>query len=304
MSTQASSRSKFHFRLSELLIATALVAVASAWPLALIFVVPLIVTRVFKRMGYGGYAPVLSMIGLSLVLGALFSFSYWHYPFGQPSTLAELRTISAVDQLSEISGLNSAGPSNPPATIVKLPPANALYWNQRGELDAADRLIAEFANRTVMIRSTEPISSQVLTSIWKAANRAGLLIDGESGYPDTKSLRGYVGIARSGDGGRFAFATLMGGQQSNDHYPYYEFVVPLDREDVTVANSQWFYVDISGLEGMTWLGLSVIAFVLMLPVTLLLQLWSVSWQRRTERRLQAAGGQAARDAGNKELQVR
>jgi hypothetical protein len=285
MSPQTSSRNKFRFSLTELLAATGLIALASAWPLTLIFVVPLVVTSVFKRMGYGGYAPVLSVIALSLVVGVLFSLSYWRYAFIQPSTLAELRTITAVDQLSEITGLNSRGSLDPPAAIVKLPPANTNYWNLRGELDGADRIIAQFADRNVTIRSAEPISSELLISIWKAANRNSLLVDGEAGYPDTKSLRGYVGIARR-NSGRFAFATLLGGQQSNDHYPYYEFIVPLDRDELAVESSQWFYVDIAGIEGINWLGFSVMAFVVMLPITILLQVWWVFWQRRTERRLQ------------------
>ncbi len=233
------SRSRFRFNLSELLAVMALVSLSLVWPLILVFVVPLIGTKACKRMGYGSYAPVIATIGLSMALGVLFSFSYWHYPFEQPSTLAELCNIKAVEQLSWVSGLDSAGLSDPPAAIVNLP-AGTLYWNNARELDAVDRIIAEFANRHVAIRSSTPIPIEVLTSIWTAADQAGLLISGEGGYPDTKSLHGYIGIAHKHNGSRFAFAALMGGQQSNDHYPYYEFVVPMDQEKLAVESSHWF----------------------------------------------------------------
>lgn len=293
MSVGIQSPSKFRFSLGELLGAIALVAVGLTWPLVLFFVVPLIITRIHTRMGYGSFVPVIATIVFSMALGVLFSFCYWHYPFKQPSTLPYLRNIDSVDQLSWISGLDSKGGSDPSTAITYFLPASKFHWNNAGELDGVDRILAEFENRNVVIRSTDPVSKDVLASLWNAANSAGLLISGEAGYPDTKLLRGYVGTARKSGGERFAFAALMGGQQSNDHYPYYEFVVPLERDKLTIESSQWFYVDISSLEGMNWLGLSVIAFLLMLPITIMLQMLWAFFQRRAERRSQVPAQAAA-----------
>jgi hypothetical protein len=288
MSDTARSRHRFRFSLGELLVAFALVAIGLTWPLTTIFVLPLLATKIFRQMGYGSYAPVISTIGLSMIVGVLISYSYWHYPFETPATLAPLRKIGRIDQLSQIIDLGPAGPAQPAVAMAKLPPASSLYWNQQRQLDGADRLIAEFVSRNTQILSAEPVSNEVLMAVWNAADRAGLLISGESGYPNTKTLRGYVGIARERDGSRFAFAALIGREQSNDHYPYYEFVVPLDQKELVVSSSQWFYVDISGIEGINWLAMSVLAFVVMMPLTLLLQLWWIVRQRKGESRARPA----------------
>jgi hypothetical protein len=263
-------------------VSVALVAVGLTWPLTLVFLLPLAATYVFRRLGHGSVAPVLSTIALSMIIGVLISYRYWHYPFVQPATLSKLQTITTIDQLSQIGELGPAGPMQPAVPFRKFAPANSLYWNQQHQLDGADRLIAEFVDRNVQILSMEPISKEVLTSIWNAANNTGLLVEGEPGYPKTKTLRGYVGIARESDGSRFAIAALIGYEQSNDHYPYYEFVVPLDQKVATVSSSRWFYVDIAGLEGLNWLHISVVAFVVMAPFTLLLQLWRIVRQRKIQ----------------------
>jgi hypothetical protein len=279
MSSSNASRGQFRFSLRELLVAMVLLAASFTWPLLFFFVVPLIVTRVLSQMGYGSYAPIVVASAASLVGGVLISFYYWHYTFAQPSVLASLRELRSIDQLSWVEGLKSGKHPTPGVPIAYFPPASKLTWNTPTELVAEDRILAEFGQHKVAIRSTEPISPELLGSMWNAAEQSGLLITGEPRYPDTKSLRGHVGIARGRDGSRFAFAALMGGQHSNDHYPYYEFVVPLDRDKLSIETAQWFYLDIAGMEGANWLGFATIIFIVMMPVTIALQLmWT--WRKK------------------------
>ena len=256
-----------------------LLAASLTWPLLFFYVVPLIVARILSPTDYGLYAPIVIAIAASLAGGVLLSFYYWHYPFAQPSVLASLRELRSVDQLCWVEGLKSEMHPTPGVPIAYFPPSSKLNWNTPTELAAVDRIMAEFGKHKVAIRSTEPISPGLLGSMWKAAEHSGLLVAGEPSYPDTKSLRGHIGIARRRDGNRFAFAALIGREQSNDHYPYYEFVVPLDRGELSIEKSQWFFVDIAGLEGANWFGFSILSFIVVLPIAVVLQSMLI-WRRQ------------------------
>jgi hypothetical protein len=100
-------------------------------------------------------------------------------------------------------------------------------------------------------------------------------VEGELGYADTKVLDGYLGVATLKNDEQIVFATVMGGEQSNDHYPYYEFVFAADNEGLAVAEFQMFYEDIAGLEGMDWRGATLSSFsVMMWPAFTLCVFWN------------------------------
>jgi len=275
---------KLRFNLRDLLWLTTLIAVGCKWPTLLIILLPLFVVAVLSRSGIGSLAPFVAIVVISPILGMLFSLYYWRYPFSQPPLLAEPRNIGIVEQLSHVNCLNPLRYTA--ATIGAVTGAVSglpVGWNTSTEVYATDRIIQELASRNTTIQSQQPVSADIVTSFWYAANRAGLLVNGESGYPETKRLNGYIGIARRADGSRIAFATLLGNEQSNDHYPYYEFIAPLDQEDFGITQSQWFYIDIAGLEGANWLGFTKISFLLLAPITIVMQIVWFAW--RSFRRL-------------------
>jgi hypothetical protein len=54
----------------------------------------------------------------------------------------------------------------------------------------------DLGNRGIPINSPQPISIDLANTLWKAAEKAGILIDGDPGYQHTKTLWGKVGKAR------------------------------------------------------------------------------------------------------------
>jgi hypothetical protein len=267
-----SAASRFRFTLRELLAATALLAVGFTWPLLLIIVVPLLLAAILSRIGLGELAPIATATSLSLTLGIVCSLLYWRYPFRPPALLSELREISVVEQLSEVGGLNPARGMLNIVQVAGLPAGSTVLRNTDYVDNPTYRILRHLRAHNIGIELFEPLSAELAYSVWRAADEAGMLLDGSPERTNTKTLNGFIGIARLKNGSRIAFATLAGDEYSNDHYPYYEFVIRLDDPKVRIVNLQWFYFDIAGMEGMTWEGVAVVSYLILLPAAIVFQI--------------------------------
>jgi hypothetical protein len=265
------SHRDFRFSIRESLVAIALLAVGFTWLPLLIFIVPLLAVAVLSRMGFGHVAPFFVATVLSLVFGVLVSQLYWGYPFVPPPALPELAEISSLERLSEVSGLNAEQEVQPTITARSDVSGLRCDW-----IESSDRMLDEFRSRNLRVQSSEPIATELLESMWRVAETRGLLVQGQPGYLDTKTLFGHVAIGYLGDDSKIAIASLLGMEESNDHYPYYEFVFSLDRNEPQLINSQRFFGDISGIEGFNWFSFAVMSFIVMAPLVIAIEIaWAI-----------------------------
>ena len=95
----------------------------------------------------------------------------------------------------------------------------------------------------------------------------GLLVKGNPGYEDTaQKLAGVALRAENEEREKYLFIALRGGQESNDHHPYYEF---LFRENemglpTELVSCTRFYYDVAGIEGLGVTGI----FIMFAPMAL------------------------------------
>ncbi len=114
-----------------------------------------------------------------------------------------------------------------------------------------------------------------LARLYNLLERTGRLEAGEPGYDHAKDLRGVVIEAEGSDGQPLLFVGVQGGEVSNDHHPYYEFLFsgPNPAGAWKLLSAQRFYFDVAGIEGMEWpvsfVGFSALGLVVSIPVTLL-----------------------------------
>ena len=74
--------------------------------------------------------------------------------------------------------------------------------------------------------------------------------------------------AQGRDGRPLLFIGVRGGEVSNDHHPYYEFLFSNESSggNLKLLSSQRFYYDVAGMEGMEWpVFLMVFAFLGLIP---------------------------------------
>ncbi len=228
--------------------ATFLVAIGLAWPWLMLIVAPLLVAAILKRLDLGSVVPLTVASVLSVTVGVVVSWYYWHYPFDAPPLLQELREISAVEQISRVTTI---GPDTNHKTqisvLTAIPQSSGSEpWGVLNSDHPTKRILYQFATRKMGIESSLPLEQALLDSLWRAAEKSGLLLDGGRNFPGARLLSGYAGIARLNDGSRIAFVVMAGNECSNDHYPYYDYVVRFDEPRFEIGNSQWFCYDVAG----------------------------------------------------------
>ena len=123
-----------------------------------------------------------------------------------------------------------------------------------------------------------------MRGLYQVLDETGRLEAGEAGYPDAKELSGIVVEALGRDGRPQLFVGVRGGEVSNDHHPYYEFLFAIDSPGghPKLLSSQRFYYDVAGIEGVEWPAfLPFLAFSALIP-TLLVQGFLL-WRGRSRR---------------------
>ena len=273
------------FSLAQLFASIPVLALALTQPFLLVIILPTLGAWLLCRAVGRSAAPTIAHAVLSIALGPLWSYDYWNYPFSQPRLLPSIREIVAVEKIADVQNLNPAKNLLPTAVPFRtFPHASELYWNTPIQLSATHRILKALGEKKIPAESIDALTSQQLNAIWTAADKSGILVHGESGYENTKTLRGYAGIARTADQKRFTFATLIGYEESNDHYPYYELVFDMNDNELVLSDWQWFYEDIAGIEGATWVFFADAAYILTLPVGLA-SLWIWPRIQRLARRM-------------------
>jgi hypothetical protein len=200
---------------------------------------------------------------LSVAVGIGWSEYYWRYPFAPPPLLPEFGLVRSVQSVSSVAELNPEANK-----LVEIEPVDAeVLDSPHAWYLAADwRLPLKLEADGLDCQSAPPSAAELASKLWHAANDAGLLVTGTDGYPDTATLWGHIAVTTLVDGREVILASVAGYEYSNDHYPYYELVAVFEEDALRIIKSQSFFFDVAGIEGATWLGMSMLACFVITPV--------------------------------------
>lgn len=118
------------------------------------------------------------------------------------------------------------------------------------------RALLALADRGHNPASAPAMPPESLTGLYRMLESTGRLEAGDSGYTDAKLLSGFLVEAVGADARPLLFVGVRGGQVSNDHFPYYEFLfAEPDAAGVRpLLSFNRFYYDVAGMEGFEWPG--------------------------------------------------
>ena len=108
-------------------------------------------------------------------------------------------------------------------------------------------------------------SKGLLLCIDKLIKESGLLDYGEKNWDTSGQLSGILSEFTTINKLKYIFVGLSGGQVSNDHYPFYEFLFIENNRKLELVKKQKFYTDIAGYEGFEYANIAPI-FSLLLTV--------------------------------------
>lgn len=233
------------------------------------------------------------------------SKSYWGYYFNPPELPPKVEEFEKIRSITPVSSIKR----NNGRRIFKIDTSNSCIKEiQSGaenlksscgtgkcntEYCDSSRIILSLSEKGKLPKNTSYISPEKLNSLYNYLESTELLYKGEPGYngeltPDSvsgdlvskgdgKRLEGIVVEAEDKNKQPLLFIAANGGQVSNDHYPYYEFLFELPDNKSTpklIANNRFFY-EIAGVEGILewhfiWMFFIMIGFILSIPITFLL----------------------------------
>ena len=147
-------------------------------------------------------------------------------------------------------------------SFIQVHPQEGDYYVLEG------RILRALKDRQALPAEPSVMPAGRLEGLYQALEATGRLEDGETGYANAKRLSGIVVEALGQDGRPLLFVGVRGGEVSNDHYPYYEFLFTTDSPGALpkLLSSQRFYYDVAGIEGAEWpVFLPVFAFFSLIP---------------------------------------
>ncbi|HEV3165483.1 MAG TPA: hypothetical protein VGZ22_15760, partial [Isosphaeraceae bacterium] len=131
-----------------------------------------------------------------------------------------------------------------------------------------DRVLIALRKRGRLPDNVQRTDDGLIARLYGLLERTGKLDGGWPGYPEAKQLRGVVLEATGADGTPLLFVAVRGGEVSNAHFPYYEFLFANSAasKEPILLSAKRFYFDVSGLEGNEWpwffFLLSVVGFII------------------------------------------
>ncbi len=246
-----------------------------------------------------------SSVFAGFLASILISKSYWGYYFSPPELPQKVEEFEKIRSITPVSSIKRSDGSR----IFKIDTSNSCIKEINSGIENlqsscgtgkcnteycdSTRILVNLSEKGKLPKKTSYISVDKLNSLYNYLEKTELLYEGKPGYNgelvsdsasgdliskgDGKRLEGIVVEAEDKNKQPYLFIAANGGQVSNDHYPYYEFLFELLKNESSpklIANNRFFY-EIAGLEGILqwyfiWIFFIVIGFILSIPITFLL----------------------------------
>jgi hypothetical protein len=263
----------------------------------LVALVPMGVTAIIARFGSSRAEKRLAFwlgaagtLALPFVVAIWMNYAIWGYYLARPAVdpriveARQIETVTQVETISDPSGSRAfaGGPVGEVDSFIQVHPQEGDYYVLEG------RVLRALKDRQALPSEARGMPASRLQSLYKVVDETGRIEEGEPGYWGAKNLRGLVVEALGRDGSRLVFVGVWGGEVSNDHHPYYEFLFTTDSPDgqLRLLSTQRFYYDVAGIEGIEWpVFFSVLAIASLIP-TLVVQGVLLRRGRRRLRRLE------------------
>jgi hypothetical protein len=235
--------------------------------------------RLLKILLFGtGLLAVLSFLA---AIGV--SKLYWGYFIRRPSLN---RRIHQIEQVISLTTLRSEKQPDGSVRFVisdgySIADRLSVCRDQRPWVSyycLEERILAVLDDQGKLPTLPERMSSQELAALYHQLEATQLLHQGATGYDRARELTGIGLVAEGREGKRYLIVGVTGGEVSNDHHPYYEFLfrLPDHGPDPTLLSCRRFFYDVAGMEGLDGLRLWPVFFLLgFMMLTLVVGLLSI-----------------------------
>lgn len=206
--------------------------------------------KFFLKTGY----LLLPVIMIATICLGIWNKKSWGYFFKRPAIFSEVKNIEKINAISIVSTDKVSLPFNIEEERYEFQELNDDLDPYYGNMDRMHLTIIENAPKIIQSfqrnNSTSKVSNDDLTVISNKIEESNLIVAAERGYAERGEdrLHGIAVEFNTNSKSRYLYIALSGGQISNDHYPFYEFLFEKSIS-LELSKKQMYFVDFAGIEG-------------------------------------------------------
>lgn len=197
------------------------------------------------------------MLSMFIVL-AIANNYYWGYPFIRPQLFKEL---NSAEKINTITLVESDGSSHLKLRDYDYQLTEVLYGRKDPYYGIKDRIFMLFQDKShttphlsefpeIFKDTSLNLSNDQLKIMSDLIIRSNIVDKGTKGWDTSGKLNGLITEFVSNKNEIFYFASLNGGEVSNDHWPAYEFLFKKTHDKIILIKKQRFYTDVAGFENV------------------------------------------------------
>jgi len=206
---------------------------------------------------------------------SIMNYNYWGYAFKRPPVFNEILNADKVLTCSRVSNIDSTGIKLLHVVSDTTKSMDDLYGRKDFYDGTSDRIFMVFQDRAhvnghlydfpEIYKNPElKISNNIIQTLETQIKETNLIDIGET----SGQLNGIFTEFVTDDNAKYIFAGLRGGQVSNDHYAYYEFLFIEKDNQYKLIKKQRFYTDVAGIEGLEYANIAPFFSLLLTAVGL------------------------------------
>jgi hypothetical protein len=241
-----------------------------------------------RESGPSGYRRALAVgaagtLLIPFLMAIWINGGLWGYYVSRPALDRRIVEASRIESVTRVATVPdslgnrsfSGAPVRDVGPFIQVHPQAGDYYVLEG------RILRALTERQSLPSEAGSMPDERLASLYQLLDQTGRIEAGEPGYGDARKLDGIVVEALERDGRPLLFVGVRGGEVSNDHHPYYEFLFTSGAPNrrPRLLSFRRFYFDVDGIEGAEWpIFFPILACLGLIP-TIPLQGFSV-WRGR------------------------
>lgn len=193
----------------------------------------------------------------------IINYNYWGYAFKRPGVFNEILNAESILSCSQVYTTDST--RNSPLLVIldTTESIDNLYGRKDIYYGTSDRVLMAFQDRAYLNGNLYGIpeiynnpelkaSDTLLLTLKKQIAESWQNDNHEKNWETPTQFIGILIEFLSFDKSKYIYAGLQGGQVSNDHYPFYEFLFEEKNNRIELIKKQKFYTDFAGIEGFEY----------------------------------------------------
>jgi len=208
------------------------------------------------------------------------NYKYWGYTYKRPPVFKEISNAEQLLTFCNISNADTIGLKPLYIFSGDYQYSDTLYGRDDPYYGKSDRALMVLEDkegghkrnldfRSIYNDSAYKINANVLSNLEKQMFKTYSIMHLKNSYGDKQSINGDLLEFSTIDNTKYIFVAVEGGEISNDHFPFYEFLFAEKNGNYQLVKKQMFFTDAAGIEGLEYANMAPLFSLILVFVGIL-----------------------------------